>query len=138
MTLTGYEFRAPTPEDCDAIGALLVADDVDETGEAILNAAFVQAQWNRAGFDLARNACVVSGNSGVVGYDQAYGGEPEVVGCWASSIPTTGAAASEAPARQDRTACSRTDEAALLHSRPPLLGTVDWAGNLDESRRSRL
>lgn len=79
----GYEFRAPTPDDLDAVAGVLIADDLDDAGQIVLDADFVRLEWSRVGFDLATDAWVVGDGGGtIVGYGQAIREEPTVVESW--------------------------------------------------------
>ena len=79
----GYEFRAPTRGDLDAVAAVLIADDLDDAGEIVLDADFLLTGWNRSDFDLATDAWViVDGADSIVGYGQIMRQEPSVVGSW--------------------------------------------------------
>ena len=78
-----YGFRAPTPDDLDAVAGLLVADDLHDGRESVLGAEFLRDEWSRPGFELATDAWVVVHRGGaVVGYGQATSEEPSVVGSW--------------------------------------------------------
>ena len=78
-----YRFRAPTPDDLDAVAQVLVAGDLHDLGQSVLDAGFLQDQWSRAGFDLATDAWVVLHRGGaVVAYGQAMHEGPTVVGSW--------------------------------------------------------
>src|SRR6266516_6585228 len=68
----GYELRAPTPDDLDAVAAVLIAGDLDDAGQVVLDADFVRDEWSREGFDLPTDAWVVVDAAGAfVGYGQA-------------------------------------------------------------------
>ncbi len=70
--LTGYRFRAPTDADLEPAAAVLVADQLDDVGEVVLDANFLRNRWRREGFDLATDAWVaVDGAGTVVAYGQA-------------------------------------------------------------------
>ena len=55
----GYRFRAPTRGDLDAVAAVLIADDLDDAGEVVLDEDFLLTGWNLSDFDLATDAWVV-------------------------------------------------------------------------------
>jgi mycothiol synthase len=79
----GYRLRPPTADDLDAIGEVLRADDLDDGGQAVLDADFVREEWNHDGFDPATDAWVVTEAAGrVVGYGNVKREEPEVVESW--------------------------------------------------------
>jgi mycothiol synthase len=78
-----YGFRAPTPDDLEAVAGLLVADDLHDGRESVLGAEFLRDEWSRSGFDLATDAWVVVHRGGwVAGYGQATREGPGVVGSW--------------------------------------------------------
>ena len=86
----GYELRAPTPDDLDAVADVFIAEDPGDSGQIVLDADFLRHEWSRAGFDLATDAWVVADSAGViVGYVQAMLEEPNVE-CWGPSILNTG------------------------------------------------
>lgn len=79
----GYELRAPAHGDLEAVADVLVADVLDDAGQAVLDADFVREGWSRADFDLATDAWVVVDRAGtIVGYGQVMREEPDVVGSW--------------------------------------------------------
>jgi mycothiol synthase len=79
----GFEFRAPTPDDLEAVADVLIADVLEVAGQIVLDADFVREEWSRAGFDLATDAwVVVDGEGAVVGYGQITREEPDVVESW--------------------------------------------------------
>ena len=47
------------PGDLDAVAAVLIADDLDDAGEVVLDADFLLTGWNRSDFDLATDAWVI-------------------------------------------------------------------------------
>jgi hypothetical protein len=47
----GYELRAPTLDDADAVANVLA-----DAGQTVLDADFLRDEWSRAGFDLATDA----------------------------------------------------------------------------------
>jgi len=79
----GYGFRAPTPGDLVAVAGVLIADDLDDAGEIVLDADFLLTGWNRSDFDLATDAwVVVDGADSIVAYGQVMHQGPGVVGSW--------------------------------------------------------
>jgi len=62
----GYELRAPTPDDLDAVADALIASDLDDAGQVVLDADFVRDEWSRAGFDLSTDAWVVVDAAGAI------------------------------------------------------------------------
>ena len=48
----GYELRAPTPDDADAVAHVLIAD----AGQTVLDADSLRDEWSRVSFDLATDA----------------------------------------------------------------------------------
>ena len=79
----GYQFRAPTPGDLDAVAGVLIADDLDDAGEVVLDADFLLTGWNRSDFDLASDAWViVDGADSIVAYGQVMHQGPGTVGSW--------------------------------------------------------
>jgi mycothiol synthase len=79
---TGYRFRAPTPDDLEAVAAVLIADNPDGE-QVVLDADFLREEWSRANFDLATDAWVVVDGAGtIVGYGQGAREEPSVVESW--------------------------------------------------------
>jgi mycothiol synthase len=84
MTLApGYQVRAPTPDDLDTVAEALVAGDLVDTRESVLDADFLRDEWSRPGFDLAADAwVVVHREDGIVGYGQARREEPAIVESW--------------------------------------------------------
>jgi mycothiol synthase len=78
-----YRFRAPVAGDLEGVAAVLVAEQLTNGNEAVLDADFVERVWSRPGFDLAADAWVATDDAGaVVGYAQARLDEPGVVGSW--------------------------------------------------------
>jgi GNAT superfamily N-acetyltransferase len=83
----GYELRAPTLDDLDAVADVFIAEDPDDAGQIVLDADFLRDEWSRAGFDLATDAWVVADAAGaIVGYVQAMREEPNVE-CWGALHP---------------------------------------------------
>jgi mycothiol synthase len=79
----GYKLRTPTPEDLEAVAHVLVADQLDDVGQPVLDADFIREVWSRAGFDLATDAWVVTDAGGlIVAYGQVSQEEPDLVGSW--------------------------------------------------------
>src|SRR6187401_2914969 len=79
----GYAFRAPTRGDLDAVAGVLIADDLDDAGEIVLDADFLLTGWNRSDFDLATDAWVIVDSGGsIVAYGQVMRQEPSVIGSW--------------------------------------------------------
>jgi mycothiol synthase len=83
-----YRFRAPTPDDLDAVAELLVASDLHDAGQSFLDAGFLQDQWSRVGFAPATDAwVVVHGENAIVGYGQARREVPTILESWAVIHP---------------------------------------------------
>jgi ribosomal protein S18 acetylase RimI-like enzyme len=79
----GYQLRAPTPNDLKVTAEVLIADQLDDAGQIILDADFLREEWSRVGFELATDAWVVVDSGGtVVAYGQAVREEPTVVESW--------------------------------------------------------
>ena len=79
----GYEFRAPTRGDVDAVADVLLADQRADGVEPTFDAFFIRQVWSRTDFDLAADAWVVVDGAGtIVAYGQVRREEPEVVGSW--------------------------------------------------------
>lgn len=79
----GYRLRTPTPADLEAVAEVLLADDLDDAGQVVLDADFLRDEWSRVGFELATDAWVVGhGEGSIVGYGQAMREEPGVVESW--------------------------------------------------------
>jgi mycothiol synthase len=79
----GYEFRAPTPDDLGAVADVLIADELDDAGQIVLDEDFLWEEWRWVGFDLVTDAWVVVDGAGtIVGYGQAKREEPNVVESW--------------------------------------------------------
>jgi mycothiol synthase len=78
-----YRLRASTPDDLAAVAEVLVANDLADTGESVLDADFLRDEWSRPGFELATDAWVVAHRGdAIVGYGQARREEPAVVASW--------------------------------------------------------
>jgi GNAT superfamily N-acetyltransferase len=79
----GYAFQAPAAGDVDAVGAMLVADQLAAGFQPTLDAAFVRQMWRRPDFDLGSDAWVVIDvTRTVVAYGQIMREEPSIVGSW--------------------------------------------------------
>jgi mycothiol synthase len=79
----GYRLRAPTQDDFEVVADVLIADELDDGGQVVLGADFLQGSWSRADFDLSTDAWVaVDGTGVVVAYAQARLDEPDVVESW--------------------------------------------------------
>ena len=79
----GYRFRTPTPEDFEVVADVLVADELDDGGQVVLGADFLEGSWSRADFDLSTDAWVAADRAGaIVGYAQIRRDEPEVIDSW--------------------------------------------------------
>jgi mycothiol synthase len=84
----GYRLRAPTPDDLEAAADVLVANDLEEAGQVVLDADFLRDEWSRVGFDLATDAwVVVDGAGAIVGYGQVAVEEPDIVESWGAVHP---------------------------------------------------
>jgi mycothiol synthase len=65
------------------VAEVLVAGDLHDTGQSVLDAGFLQGQWSGAAFDLATDAwVVVDRGDAIVGYGQARREGPTVVESW--------------------------------------------------------
>jgi mycothiol synthase len=79
----GYVLRSATPEDFSAAADVLVADELDDSGEVVLGPEFLRAQWDRGGFDPTTDAWVAAAPEGaVVAYGHGALEEPTVVESW--------------------------------------------------------
>ena len=79
----GYTFRAPTADDLQAVAAVLVADQLDASGHAVLDVDYVRSWWDSAGFDLVCDAWVVIDEAGpVVAYGQVMRENPKAIESW--------------------------------------------------------
>lgn len=84
----GYRVRPPTMDDFDAVAAVVVADELAQTGTITLGADFVRAEWDQAGFELGSDAWAVTDAPGtIIAYGQAVFEGPEVVFSWGSVHP---------------------------------------------------
>src|SRR6476646_2211679 len=91
----GYTFRAPSQDDADAVGEVLLADQRADGVEPTLDASFVRQAKSRRALKLAADAWVVTDRPGsIVAYGQASLEEPGVVAHGVSSIPHTAGGAS--------------------------------------------
>jgi mycothiol synthase len=76
----GYVLRAPTPDDLRAVARVLVADELDDAGQVVLDADFLRSEWRRADLRLGTDAWVVLDNTGtIVAYAQVARDEDDVV-----------------------------------------------------------
>jgi mycothiol synthase len=65
------------------VADVLIADDLDDAGQIVLDADFVREGWSRGDFDLATDAWVVLDGAGViVGYGHVTREEPDVLESW--------------------------------------------------------
>jgi mycothiol synthase len=79
----GYEVRAPTSDDIDAIASVLRADDIDDAGQPVLDADFVRDQWSRGAFEPATDGWVVlDGGDTIVAYGHVAIDEPGTAESW--------------------------------------------------------
>ena len=79
----GYALRPLSPDDLDMVADVLLADDLMEAGQSVLDEDFLRDEWSRAGFDLATDVwVVVEGAGAILGYGQAAREEPNVVESW--------------------------------------------------------
>jgi mycothiol synthase len=79
----GYAFREPAAADVEAVGAMLVADQLAAGFAPTLDAAFVARVWSRPDFDPRADAWIVIDDAGeVVGYGQVMREEPDAIGSW--------------------------------------------------------
>jgi len=84
----GYGFRAPMPDDLDAVGDVVAADQREGAEEPVLDTEFVRQVWSRPDFDLAADAWVVTNGTGaIVAYGQVRREEPDIVGSWGAVHP---------------------------------------------------
>jgi mycothiol synthase len=78
-----YELRAPNRDELQAVANVLVADELDDGGQVVLGADFIQGAWSRPDFDLKTDAWVaVDGAGTIVGYAQVRRDEPMLVESW--------------------------------------------------------
>ena len=80
----GYAFRAPTPDDLEAVADVLVAEQLASGAtEAALDADFIRQVWSKTDFDLAADAWVVTDGAGaLVAYGQIDREEPALIESW--------------------------------------------------------
>jgi len=79
----GYELRAPTPDDFDAVAAVMVADELDDAGQVTLGADFIGGEWSRLGANIATDAWVAVDRDGtVVAYAQVLLEDTTVARSW--------------------------------------------------------
>lgn len=79
----GYRFRAPTPDDVEAVARVLVDDQLSDGIEPTLDAFYLRQVWSRPDVDLVADAWVVTDDAGtIVAYGQLRLEEPEIVGSW--------------------------------------------------------
>jgi mycothiol synthase len=80
----GYTFRAPRPDDLEAVADVLVAEQLGSGArEAALDADFIRQAWSRTDFDLAADAWVVTdGADAIVAYGQVEREEPALIESW--------------------------------------------------------
>lgn len=79
----GYEVRAPTSDDIDAIAGVLRADDIDDAGQPVLDADFVREQWSRGTFEPSTDGWVVlDGDDMIVAYGHVAIDEPGTAESW--------------------------------------------------------
>ena len=77
---TGYSIRPANDADIAGAAEVLVADQLDDVGQVVLDEDFVRNRWRRPGFDIASNAWVVVDAVGsVVAFGQAVREAPAVV-----------------------------------------------------------
>lgn len=60
----GYRLRAPSADELEPVAAVLIADDLDDAGQLVLDEGFLRDQWDREGFDLATDAWVLAPSRG--------------------------------------------------------------------------
>jgi mycothiol synthase len=79
----GYELRAPTQDDLDGVAEVLIADDLDDAGQVVLDEHFLRAEWSHDDFDLSTDAWIVVDAAGaIVAYGHAMRHGPDVVESW--------------------------------------------------------
>jgi mycothiol synthase len=84
----GYQLRAPSKDELEAVADVVIADELYRTGQITLGADFLRGEWSQLGFDLATDAWMVLGDDGmVVGYGQVRLDEPTICGSWGAVHP---------------------------------------------------
>jgi mycothiol synthase len=79
----GYVLRPAGGGDFPAAADVLVADELEDSGEVVLGPEFLRAEWGRAGFDPTTDAWVAVDPAGaIVAYGHAALEEPTVVESW--------------------------------------------------------
>jgi len=79
----GYEARATAADELEAVAAVLVADDIADTGEPHFDAGFLREEWSRRRIDLASDTWVVTApGRSIVGYAQSVHEVPGIVESW--------------------------------------------------------
>jgi mycothiol synthase len=80
----GYAFRAPRPDDLEAVADVLVAEQLASGAtEAALDADFIRQVWSKTDFDLVADAWVVTESAGaIVAYGQVDREEPDLIESW--------------------------------------------------------
>jgi mycothiol synthase len=78
----GYSVRPPTPGDVEAVAAVLLADDLRDTGQPDFDADFVRQQWASSGFDPTVDAWVVEREGVVAAYAMVRPDGPERLTSW--------------------------------------------------------
>jgi mycothiol synthase len=79
----GYTLRAPAPDDLVPAAEVVMADDLDDAGQVVLDADFLRGGWSRDGFDLSADAWVaVDGAGAIVAYGQIVREEDDTVESW--------------------------------------------------------
>jgi mycothiol synthase len=79
----GYEFRSPTPDDLAPVADVLIADQLEDASEPVLDADFIRQVWSRPGFDLAADSWVaIDGTETIVAYGQVTKEESAIVESW--------------------------------------------------------
>jgi mycothiol synthase len=79
----GYRLRAPAPDELEAAAGVLMASDLDGSGEVFMDAGFLREEWSRVGFELATDAWVADDGAGtIVGNGQVTRDQPDVVESW--------------------------------------------------------
>lgn len=76
--LTGFDTRAATPSDLQAVAALVAAAELDDIGEAFLSADDIQVGWNRSEFNLDTDSVLVYDGDQLVAWAEVCGGRADV------------------------------------------------------------